>query len=278
MAQETSKASGTEYDVLGSIDDGPRSGWEPKYPVQCLIDAAAVLGAFGPRNTPLSLREISAAVQIGRSKVHRLLDTLRFLGFIDQDEVTRKYYLGMRAFELAAAAASRFDLGPAARQALQELVSATGETVIIGVLRDEEVVFVDNIHGFGPLRLEMEVGTRCPATCCALGKAILAFEAPERVERILSKPLHALTPKSITDPDRLREDLVEIRSRGYAIDDEESFVGARCISMPVMGYNRLPVAAIAIEAPIARFPLTRAQELVKPLSDVVRRISPIRNI
>ncbi len=245
----------------------------PRYSVQVLIDAAAILGTFGPRNTPLGVAEISKSVGVGRSKVHRLLDTLRFLGFVEQDSVSRKYRLGLRTFELAAAAASRFDLGPAARQALQELVWATGETVNVGVLQGADVLYVDSVRGFGPLRLEVELGSRAPANATAMGKAIMAFESSGRVSRILSRPLTALTPNSITDPVRLQEELSRIRELGYSLDDEESFPGIRCIAVPLLSYSGLPIAAIAISGPSGRLPMSRLLSLVEPLKQTAERIS-----
>ncbi|MHB1162868.1 MAG: IclR family transcriptional regulator, partial [Chloroflexota bacterium] len=212
-------------------------------------------------------------VGIGRSKVHRLLDTLRFLSFVEQDPVSRKYRLGLRIFELAAAAASRFDLGPAARQSLQELVWATGETVNVGVLQGSEVLYVDSVQGFGPLRLEVDLGTRAPASVTALGKAILAFESPERVERVLSKPLPAVTRNSITDPNRLREELHRTRELGHALDDEESFPGIRCVAVPLFDYSGAPIAAIAISGPAGRLPMSRLLDLVEPLRETAERIS-----
>lgn len=246
---------------------------EPKYSVQVLIDAASILGAFGRRNTPLGIAEISSTIGIGRSKVHRLLDTLRFLGFVEQDQVSRKYRLGLRTFELAAAAASRFDLGPEARQALQELVWDTGETVNVGVLQGYDVMYVDSVRGFGPLRLEVELGTRAPATGTALGKAILAFESPERVEQILARPLVELTRNSITDPARLREELARTRETGYALDDEESFLGIRCVAVPLFDYSGAPIAAVAVSGPASRLPMSRLLDLVGPLRETVERIS-----
>lgn len=248
-------------------------GEEPKYSVQVLIDAAAILSTFGPRNTPLGIAEISKMVGVGRSKVHRLLDTLRFLGFVEQDQVSRKYRLGLRTFEIAAAAASRFDLGPAARQALQELVWATGETVNVGVLQGSEVLYVDSVRGFGPLRLEVELGTRAPATGTAMGKAILAFEAPERVERVLAGPIPAVTRNSITDPHRLREELNRTRELGYALDDEESFSGIRCVAVPIFDYSGAPIAAIAVSGPAGRLPMSKLLDLVEPLRQAAERIS-----
>lgn len=225
----------------------------------------------------MGITEISETVGIGRSKVHRLLDTLRFLGFVEQDQTSKKYRLGLRTFELAAAAASRFDLGPGARQALQELVRITGETVNVGVLQGSEVLYVDNVRGFGPLRLEVEVGTRAPANCVAIGKAILAFESTEKVGQILAGPLSALTRNSITDAERLREELIRVKELGYAIDDEESFPGIRCISVPVFHYSGSPIAGIAVSGPAARLPVSSLLHFVQPLKEASERISIARD-
>ncbi|MHB1006346.1 MAG: IclR family transcriptional regulator [Chloroflexota bacterium] len=250
---------------------------EPRYSVQVLIDSAQILGVFGPQNRPLGIAEISRTIGIGRSKVHRLLDTLRFLGFVEHDEVTRQYRLGLRIFELAAAASSHFDLGPAAKQALQHLVEATGETVNVGVLlQGNEILYVDNLRGFGPLRLEVELGTRAPANCVALGKAILAFDSPERLEAVLARPLLALTRNSISDPQRFREELQRVRETGYALDDEESFPGVRCVAVPIVDYTGLPVAAIAVSGPAARLPLSKLIAFAQPLKKTAESISVSR--
>ena len=269
-SDSTAGAGGSEG--VGRNEAQMQSG-EPKYSVQVLIDAASILGAFGRRNTPLGIAEISGAVGIGRSKVHRLLDTLRFLGFVEQDQESRKYRLGLRVFELAAAAGSRFDLGPAARQALQELVWATEETVNVGVLQGTDVLYIDNVRGFGPVRLEVDVGTRAPASATALGKAILAHETPERVERVLSEPLVALTRNSIVDPDRLREELRRTREQGYALDDEESYPGIRCVAVAVFDYTGCPAASIAVSGPAGRLPVSKLLGFVAHLRDTAERIS-----
>lgn len=246
---------------------------EPKYSVQVVIDAASILGAFGRRNTFLGIAEISGAVGIGRSKVHRLLDTLRFLGFVEQDQQSRKYRLGLRTFELAAAAASRFDLGQAAHHALQELAWATGETVNVGVLQGTDVLYIDSISGYGPWRLEVDLGTRAPASATALGKAILAYETTERIERLLSGHLVALTPNSIVDSDRLRDELQRIREQGYALDDEECYPGIRCVAAPVFEYTGSPAAAIAIVGPAGRLPLSMLLSFVPLIKETAEQIS-----
>ena len=279
MVQSRNDGSQVERPALGDQGrnrENMQSG-ESRYLVQVVIDAASILQAFGPSNTPLGITEISKSVGVGRSKVHRLVDTLRFLGFVEQDQVSKKYRLGLRMFEIAAAAASRFDLGPRARQALQELVWATGETVNVGVLQGNEVLYVDNVRGFGPLRLEVELGTRAPANCVALGKAILAFESPEQVERVLSGPLVASTRNSITDPERLREELKRVRELGYALDDEESFPGIRCVAVPIVHYSGSPIAAIAVSGPAARLPMSRLLDFVQPLKDTADHISSARD-
>jgi len=246
---------------------------EPRYSVQVIEDAAAILGCFGSRNTPLGVSEVGKAVGLGRSKVHRILNTLRYVGFVEQDEVTKKYRLGLRMFELAAAAGSRFDLGPEGRQALQQLVEITSQTVNVGVLRGREVLYVASVSGTGPLRLEIEVGYRAPASCVALGKAMLAFEPPEFIERYLEGPLPGITQNSITDPERFREELTRSREQGFAVDDEEAFPGMRCISVPIFDHTGSPVAAIAMSGPAARLPMSRLLDLLEPMREAAHRIS-----
>jgi IclR family transcriptional regulator, KDG regulon repressor len=255
------------------IAEQQESNVGPRYSVQVIQDAAGILGCFGTRNTPLGVSELGKAVGLGRSKVHRILDTLRYVGFVEQDEVTKKYRLGLRMFELAAAAGSRFDLGAEARQALQELVEITSETVNVGVLRGREVLYVDSVMSNGPLRLEVEVGYRAPATCVALGKAMLAFESPEFIERYLAGPLPRVTQNSITDPERLREELHRSREQGFAVDDEEAFPGMRCIAVPIFDRTGSAAAAIAMSGPAARLPMSRLLDLLEPMRETARRIS-----
>jgi DNA-binding IclR family transcriptional regulator len=154
--------------------------------------------------------------------------------------------------------------------ALREL---TGETILLGVPSDTEIMYVYNMESPQALRMKSDIGVRRPAHCTAVGQAIFAFAGDDTIERLLSRPLVQRTPKTITDPVRLRAVLAEVRTRGYAIEDEESEPGIRCIAAPVRGSDGGVVGALGIAGPSQRVSAETLVEYAAPLLQVVKTIS-----
>ena len=213
-----------------------------------------VLNCFVDKQ-PLGVTEISDKLGLYKSNVHNILSTLTAMDYLDQDKDTGKYYIGIGIVRLAHAMASRYTFHKVASVHLQQISDQAGETVYLTVAMKRMVYYLDaaipsasNYLLSGTLRYSTE-----PLHCTGSGKAMLAFMSPEDREEYLSQPLVAMTPNTITDLERFREELRLTRERGYALDNMESEIGTRCVAVPIKNANGLPVGAMSISGPAYRF-------------------------
>jgi DNA-binding IclR family transcriptional regulator len=207
--------------------------------------------------------EISRAVGLAPSTTHRLLAALASKEFLQQNPKTKKYQLGIKIFQLGSSVANRFGIRQAALVNMEKLAAESGETVNLGILNRAEVIYLEKILNDDPIRIELQVGHSVPAHCTAMGKAILAFQPPEKLEEIISSiKFEKRTNTTIADRESLRLELAAIKSKGYAIDDGELIEGIKCISAPVVLHQKGAVAAISIAGPSFRLTAARVMELV----------------
>jgi DNA-binding IclR family transcriptional regulator len=191
----------------------------------------------------LTVTKVGEALGINRAGSHRFLATLRELGYVRKNEDSR-YQLTFKILELGMKFANRFEVRRVARPFMQELSEMFNETVNLGFWDGEIVVHLDRVESREILRMELGIGTRAPAYCTGLGKAVLAHLPNEERERFLKRiKLVRYTPNTITKRGKLLEELKAVRERGYAIDNEELAVGLRCIAAPVFDYTLLPSPA-----------------------------------
>lgn len=229
-------------------------------------NALAVLEVFSAERAELGVTELSRALGLGKSTVHRLLGTLASRGYVLQDPRSEKYRLGLKAFEVGSVAVGRLSSREAAAPFLQRLMTATRETVHLGVLDGWEVVYIDKIESQQTLQMYSRIGRRAPLHCTALGKALLAFRPQDEIDRFLRRRLKSYTPRTLTAPDALLAEVAAIRARGYAVDDEEFEAGLKCIAASVRDHTGQVVASLGIAGAASRLPQAR----MSPLADLVR--------
>ena len=218
--------------------------------------------------------ELAEKLQLHKSTTHRLIMVLESSRYVEKDDATGKYRLGSRIIELGLSALARLDLYQIARPHLRELVAQTGETAHIGVMRDGEIVSLVNCESTQALRTPSTIGTRHPAHCSSLGKAILAFSSQEEVDRFLGgRTLERYTRNTITSQDLFRKEADAIRRIGYAIDDEEREDGLRCIGAPVFNCDSEVVAAVSIAGPVFRITRDRTSFLAAAVMKAAATIS-----
>jgi IclR family acetate operon transcriptional repressor len=197
---------------------------------------------------------------VSPSTAHRLARTLCDVGFVAQDPRTERYHLGPALIPLGRAAEARsgFD---SLRPELEELALATGESVSLGVRQGSSVLIVLRVASPHPLRFDQQPGSRVPIHASAMGKAMLAFStgAPNRLRR-----LDPITEATITDPVRLEAELAEIRTRGWALNDQERDLGVRAVGVPLLDpVTRTAIAAIAVQGPTLRVTDERIPEIAE---------------
>jgi IclR family transcriptional regulator, KDG regulon repressor len=202
------------------------------------------------------VRELGTALSLSPSTTFRLLDTLARLGFARQNQASGKYAIGVQAIQLGIAALSSFSLTTVAPSYLQSLARETGESVFLAVLDDGAMVYLLKHEGWHTVRTTATLGSRRPAYCTGLGKAVLATMPLAEAEAVLAhQPMQQLTPATITSMPELWRDLAEARLRGYAIDREENEVGLMCVAAPVHDYTGQVLGAISLSCPKERMQL-----------------------
>ncbi|MGI5472698.1 IclR family transcriptional regulator [Streptomyces sp. CA-132043] len=208
-----------------------------------LEKAALVLGAFKGATPRLTLTEVVRRSGLPRSSVHRILDQLVRLGWLERDG--RDYRLGMGMLELGATAAHHNRLRRAALPHLHALHERTGHVVHLAVLDGPEVVYLERHGGTADASVPSRIGGRQPAYCTGTGKAILAFSEEALVAEVLRAGLRPRTPHTLVRPRSFRAELTRVRERGVAYDREEAFRGVACVAAPLRGAGRA-VAAVSV--------------------------------
>ena len=206
-----------------------------------------ILELLAASRAGLTLPEISRRLSLPKSSTHCLLLTLERCGYLTCNKTTRRFMFGLKLFGLANMALSGIKLREQARPFLHSLMNETGLTVHMAILEQGEVVLVEKIGPAGMPKLATWVGKRMDLHCTGVGKAILAHLPEEDVRSVISAhglPRH--NENTIASARRLREALAETQRLGYALDDEEDEIGARCIGAPIFDPRGKVIAAVSV--------------------------------
>lgn len=239
-------------------------------PVLVLGKAAAVLEAFTPQEPALTAREIQQRTGLPATTTLRLLYTMVEEGFLDRrgDE----YLPGMATLRWAAIARQGMDLVALAQPVLQALRDATDESAYLYIRHGRHSVCVAVAESRHAVQQVLRVGEVLPLHAGSAARIFLAFD-PAAVEALDSAELPALTSRTITDADRLREIAVETRRAGYAASFEERSPGAVSLSAPVFDDRGALAAVLGVAAPRQRFPPDRVSSLAPPVVRAARTLS-----
>lgn len=197
--------------------------------------------------------DLADAAAISRSTAYRILNTLEPKGWVRREGAVRRYTIGPALTALGRTRRPTEDLVPVARPFMRGLWEEFGETVNLGILAGGRILYLDMIESRMGLKTTSRVGSSDPLHSTALGRAILAHHPVAEARRLLlSVERHRRTPTTRIDLAELLAELEDTRARGYAIDDEENEVGARCVAASVLDGDSRPVAALSVSAPTLR--------------------------
>ncbi len=228
--------------------------------------ASAIFDCFAPDRPELGVSELARRTGLPKSTVHRLAAELVRLGLlepVDPSGPATGLRLGLRLFELGQLVPRQITLRDAARPFMEDLRSATGNHVHLAVLDGVEVVYVEILHARLAQPLPSRVGGRLPAHATGVGKAILAFSAPDVVRARLDAGLRRFTAYTIIMPGALGRELAAIRAGGVAFDRQESAMGVVCAACPVFGPDDAVVGAISVTGRSERLDIERMAPAVR---------------
>jgi DNA-binding IclR family transcriptional regulator len=229
--------------------------------LKSLTKVARVLDCFTTSRRSMSLAEICAKTGYPRSTAHRLLAAMREVGFIEQDRERDFYRLGLRLFELGNVVLANLELHREGRGIVEALHRLTGKPVHLAVFDGLRAVVIQRTEAEPMLSNTMVENS--PAYCTSVGKAILAYQSPEIVQRVIDAGLERFTETTITDPTALQQELETVRQNGFAIDNGEHQPGLRCVGAPIRNQAGLTFAGISVSAPAWQFPMAEVDELNK---------------
>ncbi len=210
----------------------------------------------------LSLSEVAARSGIAASTAYRMLVTLESHGMVEFEKADQLWSIGVSAYRTGAAFLRRRKLADRARGVMQTLMERTGETANLGLAEDDCVVFVSQVETHQPIRAFFRPGTRSPFHASGIGKSVLAYLPTERVAAIIrGTGLEAFTDKTRANVSALLHDLVEIKTRGWSVDDEERHLGMRCVASAIFNEFGEPIGGISVSGPTARVTTERAAAL-----------------
>jgi DNA-binding IclR family transcriptional regulator len=242
--------------------------------VRSVARALAILGAFGPEQPELGVTELATRTGLPKSVVHLLASTLYQAGFLDRNPFNGKFRVGLKAFEVGSLYLRGNQLEREALPVLQALVTAFGCNGYLGTLDRGEVVYLAIVENPRPLRIHIQAGSRTYAHTTALGKALLAHLPSDRLEEWLAThPLLALTPRTITDPARLRAELAQVRARGYSVALEENIPGVGAVGAPLRDRGGEAVAAVSLAFLCHLVDESRIEQLGRAVREAAETIS-----
>ena len=238
-----------------------------------VANAIRLTKAFSEQDPEMGISLLANRLGLAKSTVHRLATTLVEYDILEQNRESGKYRLGLALFELGTLVRRKMDAASGAQEQIHALADATGETVQLAILDHLSVLYIRIRESRQAVRLSSGLGTRAPAHCTSVGKALLAYQPVEVVQQVIDNGLKRYTENTITDPEVLRAELATIRQKGYAIDDEEIEVGLRCVAAPIRDHSGHVTAAISVAAPVQRMTKKNIQTTIPSVVSAAEAIS-----
>lgn len=245
-----------------------------QYTIPALHRAITVLELLANEEEAVGLAELTRRSGIPKSTLYRILSTLRNQQCVVFNEREKTYRLGLKLWELGRAYLNQSDLYKSAIPYMKELADACQESVFLGVLSEGEVTYVRRMESPKSVLAVRKLGQRVPAYCTATGRAMLAFQSSEEVDRLLKgSELTGFTSSTETNSERIKQALTQIHKRKVAVVDGEFNPDLLCVSSPVFSERHRPVAALTVAVLSPRTSSERVQELSEHVHQSAQRLS-----
>jgi IclR family transcriptional regulator, pca regulon regulatory protein len=220
-----------------------------RYNANALVRGLEILKLFGEERQTLSLVEIAKELNVSRTVPFRLLYTLQSLGYLSQDEATKRYSLTPKVLEIGFSYLSSLKLPEIAQPYIERLRDETGASCHLSILDGHEVVYVGSAPVRGISAINVNIGLRLPAHATANGKVQLAYQPKEQLTMVLyGSQLKPYTDRTQTDLLDLQQELEGIRNKGYAITKGELTLGIQSVAAPIFDRSGKVMAAVNVVA------------------------------
>src|SRR6266849_6308816 len=236
--------------------------------------ALAMLEAVAQEAEGLSNAEISRKLENPKSSASYILRTLETQGYLTRNPETGKYRVGLKVLSLSRGALSGIDVREVALPIMRHLMEKTNLTCHLAILDGPDAVYIEKVEPQGFIKMDTWVGRRMPVHATSVGKALVAYIPREQLEGILRKSgMEKRTPKTITTLPRLLKELEKVRTQGYAVDDEENNLGARCLGAPIFDERGGIEASLGLSGTTQQVSSQTMPRILEALKDSARHIS-----
>ncbi|MFY0544851.1 IclR family transcriptional regulator [Brevibacillus sp. H7] len=221
----------------------------------------------------MGVTEVSKRLQLSKGAVHKLLVTLEAEGFIRKNEETKQYTLGYTLLELGTKVIKNHDIVDFSLPHMHDLVSSTQELVVLCVLDKKDAIYVAKVDSPLPIRFNVENYRRFPPYATTGSRVLLAYQPESFQEEILAHAeIRSYTPHSFTSAEEIRENLREIKARGYEISSNRRNVGVTGMAAPIFDSTGQVTAAISVIGPSDRV-LLQQESILQHLLKTAREMS-----
>jgi DNA-binding IclR family transcriptional regulator len=243
-------------------------------PATAVERALNILEAAAHRRDGLTNSEISRKLGIPKSSASYILRTLERRGYLRRETETGRYRLGLKILSLGGDVQANLDIADVALPFMRALVEKIHMTVHLAVLDQGEAVYIEKVEAPGFFKVNTWVGRRMFLHSTSVGKCLLAWLPKHEIETLVKQQgLKKRTPKTITTMSKLLADLERTKTEGYAVDDEENSLGARCLGAPVFDVAGNVVAALGTSGTVTQVEEHSMARIAEALKDSARRIS-----
>jgi len=245
-----------------------------KNDIKSIVKASKIIDIIAFERKPLSLSELSSRLGMAKSTLHGLLSTLINIHYLEQEQDTGRYKLGIQLFELGSQITNTWSEKAIAKTYMEKLIEKSGETVHLAMLSNGEVLYVEKQEAYSSIRIATAPGAKLPVHCTGVGKVLLAYSSVQEIDQILKDyKFSAHTNFTITDRKTLMLELQQIIAQGYAYDNQEFVDGLRCVAAPIFNHTNRVIFSLSVSGPLYRMQDEQIEEYKQLLLDATYEIS-----
>jgi IclR family transcriptional regulator, KDG regulon repressor len=241
--------------------------------IQAVSLALRILELLAFSSKPGRITDISEALGTSKTRVFNHLKTLVGLGYVVQDRETERYRVAIQLVELGTAAANQFGLITVSRPIMQRVRDQIGSTVVLSRIDFDKVFTIEQIDGRSMLRLGLMIGSPLGLHSSAQGKLVLAFGRSDLLDQVIAAGLAPRTKGTITDPKRLRREVMAIRKQSWAVAPNETMTGLNALAAPIFEGGHRLIGTLAVLASVDEMPSPPGDERITIITNAAREIS-----
>jgi len=244
-----------------------------KYPIHSVERAFSLLEILVDNGLELGIAELCRKTYLPKGTIHRLLGTLKNIGYIEQNPQNRKYRLTLKMLKLGTSMVDNIGLSQVIPY-MKKLSQKFNETVNLAILDEDEILYIYGVGGDNSLKLDLKVGSHQPAYCAALGRVLLASLSEKEIDDYLQRvKLKSYTSNTITNKAKLKKELKLIKKRGYCFIKEEYMLGVFCVAVPLKDNRGNVCAGLSFSIPTARYNENNLSLMVDSLISTAKKIT-----